>query len=197
MGSSGHQVTPAFRDVPKLSWDVPCGILWTPSKLQGCAGLSWDIPLGFLDTKSPQPRHSIWSGLFWISHYVQTVLGCVIVRMNVFLHLSLPTFITPSFHPSLPSSLPLSLPPSLLPSLPPSLPTYLPTSYLPTYLPTYLPPTYSDYNLSVNNPEEVYHDAKALDGVGRAVWHLVLAMIVKAFLTIFTFGIKVSCSHNS
>ena len=66
---------------------------------------------------------------------------------------------------------------------------------VPPSLPLSLPP-YSDYNRSVNSPEELYHDTKALDGVGWAVWHLVLAMIVKAFLTIFTFGIKVSCSSS-
>ena len=84
--------------------------------------------------------------------------------------------VSPSFHPSFSPSPSPSLPP---PSLPPSL----------------LPP-YSDYNLSVSSPEELYHDTKALDGVGWAVWHLVLAMIVKAFLTIFTFGIKVSCLNS-
>ena len=49
VGSSGHQVSPIFRDVPGLSWDVPCGILWTPSHTNikgrprtvlGCS--SWD-----------------------------------------------------------------------------------------------------------------------------------------------------------
>ena len=40
LGSSRHQVTPIFRDVPGLSWDVPCGgILQTPNDH------SLDIPL--------------------------------------------------------------------------------------------------------------------------------------------------------
>jgi len=39
--------------------------------------------------------------------------------------------------------------------------------------------------------EEQYHDTKALPGVGRAVWQLILAMIAKGFLTVFTFGMKV------
>ena len=57
MGSSGHQVTLAYRDVPGLSWDVPHGILRTPSHtcIQGCprtvlGRLLWDPP----DTKSHQ-----------------------------------------------------------------------------------------------------------------------------------------------
>ena len=54
MGSHGHQVTLACRDVPGLSWDVPHGILQTPSDtcIQGCCTTvlgrsSWDP----LDTK--------------------------------------------------------------------------------------------------------------------------------------------------
>ena len=39
MGSSKHQVTPLFRDVPGLSLDVLCGIFRTPSDH------SLDIPL--------------------------------------------------------------------------------------------------------------------------------------------------------
>jgi len=39
--------------------------------------------------------------------------------------------------------------------------------------------------------EEQYHDTKALPAVGTAVWHLILAMIAKAVLTVFTFGMKV------
>ena len=52
--SSGHHVTPSFRDVPGLFWNLPCGILQTPS-LWGYAGLHvlgcplWDPP----DTMSP------------------------------------------------------------------------------------------------------------------------------------------------
>ena len=55
VGSSGHQVTPIFRDIPGLSWNIPCGILWTPShtNLQGHPRTDlgcplWDPP----DTKS-------------------------------------------------------------------------------------------------------------------------------------------------
>ena len=38
MGSSGHQVNPACKDVPGQSWDVPHGILQTSNhpSLQGC-----------------------------------------------------------------------------------------------------------------------------------------------------------------
>ena len=57
MGSSGHQVTPACKDVPGQSWDVTNGILRTSShpSLQGCPRTvlgcpSWDPP----DIKSPQ-----------------------------------------------------------------------------------------------------------------------------------------------
>ena len=54
MGSSGHQVT---LDVPGLSWDVPSGILWTPShtSLQGCPRTVLGHPFwDHLDTKSHQ-----------------------------------------------------------------------------------------------------------------------------------------------
>ena len=57
VGFSGHQVAPIFRDVPRLSWDVPCGILRTPShtNIEGCPRTvlgypMWDPP----DTKSHQ-----------------------------------------------------------------------------------------------------------------------------------------------
>ena len=54
--------------------------LWGPpdtkSHQPGCAGLSWNIGnLDPPDTKSPQSRHPIWSGLSWISHYVRHLLG--------------------------------------------------------------------------------------------------------------------------
>ena len=79
VGSSRHQVTPVLGDVPGLSWDVPCGILRTPSHTSlggrprtdlGCPmwdppdtnqvipifrdvpGLSWDVPCGILRTLS-------------------------------------------------------------------------------------------------------------------------------------------------
>ncbi len=52
-------------------------------------------------------------------------------------------------------------------------------------------PTASDYKLGDVDPNEQYHDTKAESGVGQAVWMLVLAMLAKAVLTIFTFGIKV------
>jgi len=43
----------------------------------------------------------------------------------------------------------------------------------------------------VEDPSQQYHDTQALAGVWTAVWQLLLAMVVKAALTIFTFGIKV------
>jgi len=41
----------------------------------------------------------------------------------------------------------------------------------------------------VNDPR--WPGAKAGDGVIKAVWQLTLAMIFKAIITVFTFGIKV------
>ena len=55
LGSSRHQVTLSCRDVPGLSCDVLCKNLQTPSHtshLQGCTGLFWDVPLGILRTPS-------------------------------------------------------------------------------------------------------------------------------------------------
>ena len=57
MRSSGHQVTPIFRDIPGLTWDVLCGILRTPShtNLQGHPRTVLGCPLWDpLDTKSHQ-----------------------------------------------------------------------------------------------------------------------------------------------
>ena len=53
-----------------------------------------------------------------------------------------------------------------------------------------LPPR-SAYNTTNEDPSEQYHDSLAMSGVWQAVWMLVLAMVVKAALTIFTFGMKV------
>ena len=50
---------------------------------------------------------------------------------------------------------------------------------------------YSDYNLTSQSIDAEYHDTQALAGVWRASWQLVLAMVVKGLLVIFTFGIKV------
>ena len=44
VGSSRHQVTPVFRDVPGLSWDVPCGIFRTPSDHSLDISLCLDYP---------------------------------------------------------------------------------------------------------------------------------------------------------
>ena len=54
----------------------------------------------------------------------------------------------------------------------------------------------SDYNKTNEDPTQQYHDTQALAGVWTAVWELILAMIVKAVLTIFTFGMKVSERKN-
>ena len=43
LGSSGHQVTPVFRDVPGLSWNVPCGIL-RDTKSHQSLGMSQNYP---------------------------------------------------------------------------------------------------------------------------------------------------------
>ena len=53
---------------------------------------------------------------------------------------------------------------------------------------------FSDYitnNATINVNDPHYPGAEAGDGVKRAVWQLVLAVIFKAIITIFTFGIKV------
>ena len=50
-----------------------------------------------------------------------------------------------------------------------------------------------DYNMSAESPDQQYHDTQALSGVWKAVWQLLLAMLLKIVLTIFTFGIKVCC----
>ena len=54
---------------------------------------------------------------------------------------------------------------------------------------------FSDYvsgtnsTLNVNDPN--WPGAEAGPGVRKAIWQLILAMIFKAIITIFTFGIKV------
>ena len=54
---------------------------------------------------------------------------------------------------------------------------------------------FSNYNTTFEDPREQYHDTQALSGVWTAVWQLLLAMVVKVLLTIFTFGMKV-CTHH-
>ena len=52
------------------------------------------------------------------------------------------------------------------------------------------------YNATGSN-EEKYHNAEASYLVGKAVWQLVLAMVAKAALTVFTFGMKVRILYNA
>lgn len=52
---------------------------------------------------------------------------------------------------------------------------------------------FSDYNRNFTNVNQAIEIAAAGPGVYHAIWLLVLAMIVKLILTIFTFGIKVPC----
>jgi len=52
----------------------------------------------------------------------------------------------------------------------------------------------SNSTLNVNDPN--WPGAKAGAGVLKAVWQLILAMIFKAIITVFTFGIKVSKSRK-
>ena len=70
MGSSGHQVNPACKDVPGQSWDVPHGILRTSShpslQCKDVPGQSWDVPHEILRTSS----HPSLQGC------ARTVLGC-------------------------------------------------------------------------------------------------------------------------
>lgn len=55
-----------------------------------------------------------------------------------------------------------------------------------------LPPSsHSHYNTTSVNPVHQYHDTRALNGVWTAMWQVGLAMLAKAVLCIFTFGIKV------
>ena len=99
VGSSGHQVTPIFKDVPGLSWDVPCRTLWTKShtNLQGRPRtvLGLGCPLqDLLDTKSHQssgmsqdsPGVSLMGSsghpsLTNLQRHPRTVLGCLISRV--------------------------------------------------------------------------------------------------------------------
>ena len=53
---------------------------------------------------------------------------------------------------------------------------------------------FSDYvsnNSTINVNDPHYPGAKAGSGVHTAVWQLLLAMLFKSAITIFTFGIKV------
>ena len=52
----------------------------------------------------------------------------------------------------------------------------------------------SNSTLNVNDPN--WPGAKAGAGVLKAVWQLILAMIFKAVITVFTFGIKVRKSRK-
>lgn len=52
---------------------------------------------------------------------------------------------------------------------------------------------YSDYKRNFTNANQAIEIAAAGPGVYEAIWLLILAMIVKFILTIFTFGIKVPC----
>lgn len=56
VGSYGHQVTPACRNVPGLFWDISCRIFWRSSyiNLQGCFRAVPD-----------SPRHPIMSEQSW------------------------------------------------------------------------------------------------------------------------------------
>lgn len=60
-----------------------------------------------------------------------------------------------------------------------------------TPLPPPLSLIISHYNTSSVNPTHQYHDTRALEGVWRAMWQVGLALVAKAVLCIFTFGIKV------
>ena len=59
--------------------------------------------------------------------------------------------------------------------------------------PLFLSSFFSAYNRSYQyNLLDEYHDSKATSEVYKAMLLLTLAMVAKAVLTIFTFGIKVS-----
>lgn len=47
-------------------------------------------------------------------------------------------------------------------------------------------------NSTVNVNDPRWPSAEAGNGVIKAVWQLILAMIFKAVITVFTFGIKVN-----
>ena len=49
----------------------------------------------------------------------------------------------------------------------------------------------------MEDPSQQYYDTQALSGVWTAVWQLLLAMVIKGVLTIFTFGIKVSRRYGA
>ena len=50
---------------------------------------------------------------------------------------------------------------------------------------------YKDTNFTLNVNDPQLSDAEAGTGVISAVWQLILAMVFKSIITIFTFGIKV------
>lgn len=52
---------------------------------------------------------------------------------------------------------------------------------------------FSDYNRNFTNVNQAIEIAAAGPQVYKAIWLLILAMIVKLIMTIFTFGIKVPC----
>lgn len=51
----------------------------------------------------------------------------------------------------------------------------------------------SDYNRNFTDVNSAIEKAAAGPGVYRAIWLLVLALVLKLVMTIFTFGIKVPC----
>ena len=51
----------------------------------------------------------------------------------------------------------------------------------------------SDYNRNFTNVNSAIESAAAEPGVYKAVWLLVLTLILKLIMTIFTFGMKVPC----
>lgn len=51
----------------------------------------------------------------------------------------------------------------------------------------------SDYNRNFTDVNSAIEKAAAGPGVYRAIWLLVLALIMKLVMTIFTFGMKVPC----
>lgn len=52
---------------------------------------------------------------------------------------------------------------------------------------------FSDYNRNFTNVKSEIQFAPAGPGVHRAVWLLILALILKLIMTVFTFGMKVPC----
>jgi len=52
---------------------------------------------------------------------------------------------------------------------------------------------FSDYQRNFTDPQAYMSSTYIGDGVKRAIWQMVLALLFKGVITVFTFGMKVTC----